>query len=167
VNKVKALGSKYPGQWFIPLILVVSLVCLISGIFLPVISFKELAFFRHTFSVLTGIISLFEERYYVLGIIIFFFSILFPFAKLIVLFSLWFRSHSRETQEKYLYWLGALGKWSMLDVFVVAITIVITKLAHAANASPRIGIYFFTLSIMLAIWATSKMEKLLYGNRKQ
>ena len=55
---------------------------------------------KNTYSVMTGVVGLAKDGDYVLAAVIFFFSIVFPIGKLAALL---------------------LGKWSMLDVFVVAI----------------------------------------------
>lgn len=64
-------------------------------------------------------------------------------------------------QAHFIRWLSLLGKWSMLDVFVVAITIVITQISHFAHAAPRIGIYFFCVSIIFTMLLTEKIEKII------
>ena len=58
-------------------------------------------------------------------------------------------------------WLGSLGKWSMLDVFVVAMMVIITKISGFASAQPRIGIYFFGASVFLAMLTTERINFLL------
>jgi paraquat-inducible protein A len=47
----------------------------------------------------------------------------------------------------------------MLDVFVVALTIVSVKLGALATAQPRPGIYVFTASVLLSMIATVQAEK--------
>ncbi len=145
----------------IPFLLLFSTVALTLGLFLPVITLKELVFWTHTFSVYTGILTLQGERQYVLAMVIFVFSILFPLLKLGTLWVLWIFNASKEKSLWLVKWLGILGKWSMLDVFVVAITIVIAKISSFASAEPRIGIYFFGSSILLAMIATMRTEKRL------
>jgi len=49
----------------------------------------------------------------------------------------------------------------MLDVFVVAVMIVVAKISKLASAEAHIGIYFFGGSIALAMLATMEMDKLL------
>lgn len=141
--------------------LAASAVLLICGLLFPAITLKELVFWKHTFSVLTGIQSLFAEGHHILGLIIILFSIIFPLFKLGVLFTVWFKSLGHEQRKSLLYWLGVLGKWSMLDVFVVAITIVITKISNFAKAQPEPGIYYFAVSVILAMLVTERMERLI------
>lgn len=162
MSMVKSLKQIYPGCLEMPILLFFSLVFLLLGLYLPVITLKELIIFKDTFSVLTGIFSLVHEEYYILAAIIFLFSIIFPFLKLMVLLGLWYYKFSNETYLFLLHWMGKLGKWSMLDVFVVAMTIVIAKISKFASAKPRIGIYFFGLSIVLTMIATMRVESLTH-----
>lgn len=157
----QSLQKIYPKYLDVPILLLMSLVMLGFGLFLPVITLKELVFWKHTFSVLSGISSLMDEGHYFLGLIIFFFSIVFPFLKLGVLFTIWFGRLAQWQRERYVRWLGAMGKWSMLDVFVVAMTIVIAKISSFASAEPRLGLYLFGTSILLAMLVTVRIEKLI------
>ena len=145
----------------IPLFLSASTAFLLLGLFLPIITLKEMVFWKSTFSVITGIQNLFEEKYYFLALIIFLFSLIFPIFKLIVLSLIWFSSLAQKQRERYIHWLSVLGKWSMLDVFVVAITIVVTKISGLVEAEARIGIYFFGTSILLAMLVTERIERII------
>lgn len=156
-----SLRKQHPKNLLIPLALMASACLLVFGLFLPIITLKELVFWKHTFSVITGIQNLFAEGHWVLALIIFLFSILFPIGKLIILFQVWFSELTERQRQLYVHWIGVLGKWSMLDVFVVAITIVITKISTFAKAEPRVGLYFFGISIMLAMLITERIERLM------
>ena len=157
----QTLRQLYPRHYDIPLLIFVSFVFLLLGLFLPVITLKELVFWKHTFSVLTGIVSLVSEKHYVLAVIIFVFSVIFPIFKLFMLMLIWFKKMTGEEREVYIQWLSGLGKWSMLDVFVVAITIVIAKISGFASARPEPGIYFFGGSVLLGMFVMMRLEKLV------
>lgn len=157
----QTLRQLYPRRYDIPLLIFASLVFLLLGLFLPVITLKELVFWKHTFSVLTGIVSLVSEKHYILAVIIFIFSVIFPIFKLIMLMALWFRKMTNEEREVYVHWLSGLGKWSMLDVFVVAITIVIAKISGFASARPECGIYFFGGAVLLGMFVMMRLETLV------
>lgn len=144
----------------VPLWIVLSMILLIWGVQAPMITLKELVFWQRTFSVITGIENLFHEKYYTLACVIVLFSVIFPFAKLATLFYLWAAPLSDEKREFFIRWLHSLGKWSMLDVFVVAVTIVISKISMLAKAEPHIGIYIFGSSILLSMVAVMRMEHL-------
>ena len=117
-------------------------------------------FWKNEYSVVTGIIGLFHEGEYFLSALLFFFSVIFPMVKLVLLWTLWWGEFEEQTRAKVLEWLGILGKWSMLDVFVVAILIVAVKLGPLANVYPRQGVYIFSIAIVMAILTTMHVENL-------
>ena len=158
---METLNSTYKKCFDVPLGLALSALALVLGIFLPVITLKEMVLWQHTFSVYSGIVSLWAENHYFLSIIIFLFSIIFPVFKLVTLSFIWFKRMSTEKRQVYLKWLSSFGKWSMLDVYVVAITIVIAKISNFASAEPRAGIYFFCFSIILSMLITMRIDNLI------
>ena len=164
-NRDTSLFKTYPKHWGIPALLAGSGVLFIMGLVLPAITLKELIFWTNTFSVLTGIQSLFDEGHYLLGLIIMLFSIFFPFFKMIILSMVWFSELPSGKREFYVHWLGILGKWSMLDVFVVAVTIVVTKISGLAKANAEVGIYFFGASVVLAMIVTERIERIIQTNK--
>ena len=157
----KSLKQIFPDHYEIPALLSVATLLLIFGLFLPIITLEELILWKSTFSVLTGIGHLFHESHYILGVIVMFFSVFFPITKLSALCLIWFCKISKNFRDKVIEWLGILGKWSMLDVFVVAIMIIITKISHFAHAEARIGIYFFGTSIILTMITTERIDRFL------
>ncbi|MGE0267108.1 MAG: paraquat-inducible protein A [Candidatus Omnitrophota bacterium] len=155
------LCKENPGLRYVSLLLVLSFVFLLLGLFLPAIHLKELVVFQSTFSVLTGIQNLFHEGHHILGVVIILFSVIFPLFKLFVLYIIWFHRIPHPQKAAFIRWLSVLGKWSMLDVFVVAVTIVITQVSRFADAQPRIGIYFFGVSIIITMLVTERIEKVI------
>jgi paraquat-inducible protein A len=57
-----------------------------------------------------------------------------------------------------------LGKWSMLDVFVVAVLVVTVKLGAMASVEARYGIYAFTAAVFLTMYITSRVVALTRAN---
>jgi paraquat-inducible protein A len=100
---------------------------------------------------------LWESKLYVLAIIIVVFSVCFPFFKLGVLISIvtgWIPPRRRAG------WLAAverLGKWSMLDVFLVCLMIALASDQWLVGATPRFGILCFTLAIVLSMTCSAVM----------
>lgn len=132
---------------------------------MPLMNIEKMVFWQNDYSVITGITGLFEQKEYFLSAILFFFCLVFPILKLITLFFMWQFKLAQRTQHKILDWLGVLGKWSMLDVFVVAILIVAVKLGPMASVKPRQGVYIFCVAIILSIMTTIWVEKMLKNNR--
>ena len=155
-----SLSRLSPGRHEVPLLIFVSLASLITGLSVPVMTMKELVFWQHTFSVVTGIQALWTENNRVLAGIIFLFSIVFPLVKLFALLVIWFRPFSDPVRDRLLRAVSQIGKWSMLDVFVVAVTIVITKLSSVMKAEPQFGLYLFGGSVMIAMIVTMRVEQL-------
>ena len=161
----KSLQELHPKRGHIPFLILLSAAFLALGLNLPVLTVRKL-WEQNTFSVLSGIVNLWKEHYYFLAAIIFFFSIIFPIVKLITLFVIWFIQLTDLKRKLILNWLGALGKWSMLDVFVAAIIIVSIKLGALASAKAENGIYCFGLSILLAMIVTTLQSGLAKGSKK-
>ena len=154
------LYKRMPHHYEVPVLLVCAVVSLVKGLTLPTLSMKELVFWRHDFSVLTGIQSLYQEKYYFLAGLIFFFSVVFPAIKLLTLTCVWFAPISERTRSACLRCVELLGKWSMLDVFVVAVTVVITKMSGLIKAEPHIGIYVFAFSVLLSMLTAFTISRL-------
>ena len=153
----------YPRRVDIPLLLCVSLASLLAGLSLPLITVDKTVFWNHwhnEYSVFTGIVNLAQDGDMVLALVLFFFSMVFPFVKLSALAVIWFRRLSNEQRATALRWLETLGRWSMLDVFAVAIMIVAAKLRALTQVQPQIGVYFFGAESMLSMITTMLVDQL-------
>ncbi len=156
----KSLQEIFPKRWDIPILIILSTVLLYFGLSLPLMEVEKMVFWKSEYSVMAGVISLFEQEEYLLAVILFFFSVVFPMVKLTALWVLWRVKFDDEKRRVVLEWLGILGKWSMLDVFVVAILIVAVKLGPLANVTPKNGVYVFAAAIFSAIMTTMWVERL-------
>ncbi len=82
---------------------------------------------------------------------IFLFSVVFPMVKLVALLVLWFVKVAARRRVTILHWLSVLGKWSMLDVCVIAMVVVIVKAGGLITAQARVGLYVFGLAIVASM----------------
>jgi paraquat-inducible protein A len=146
-------------QILVPAALAASTALLVRGLSLPLMYSQKL-FWENTYSVWTGVVELWNQHELALAGILFFFSIVFPFAKLVGLTVIWFLKLPTDQLSRLLHWLGILGKWSMLDVFVVAILIVLVKLGPLVKVEPRIGIYVFSAAIAASMLTTMYIDAL-------
>jgi len=147
----------------VPAALLISTVLLLIGLSLPLLETKQQFLWKKwesSYSVWAGVVALWHQRDYLLASVLFFFSIVFPLAKLISLAVIWFVKLGDEQRTTLLHWLGLLGKWSMLDVFVVAILIVLVKLGPLARVEPRTGVYFFAAAIVASMLTTMYVTSL-------
>lgn len=134
---------------------------LIAGLFMPILTFKEMLWFKTTFSVLSGAQNLWQEKQPLLALIIILFSVIFPTVKLVALFWMWVAKLTTHQRMAIISRLELLGKWSMLDVFVVAVTVVAVKLGFIIKADPRAGIFVFASSIILTMLIMMCLNKLV------
>jgi paraquat-inducible protein A len=150
----------------IGILLWAALILLVIGIFAPILTLTKFLFFENRFSIYTGLIQLFKDRQFFLFVVILVFSICFPAGKIFLQAYLW---HGKDLpvsrRQKLFGWLDTLGKWSMLDVFVVALLVVTIKLNIIADVEVHFGIYVFAASIFLSMIASRFMKRTLPGNQ--
>ena len=140
--------------------LLISFCLLLVGLFAPIITFKKFVLVQNTFSVIGGVTELFNERKLFLFFVITVFSVLLPLLKLGVLAQILFRHHKTDKLTTYLQWMHLYGKWSMLDVFVVAVLVVVVKLGFIASVEMRYGLYAFAAAVLLTMIITARVVKL-------
>jgi len=163
LGRQKSMLDFHPRRYDIPFLLCVSLASLLAGLSLPLITVDKTVFWNHwhnEYSVFTGIVNLAQDGDVLLAFVLFFFSMVFPFVKLSALVVIWFKRLSNEQRTTTLGWLEMLGRWSMLDVFAVAIMIVAAKLRALTQVQPQIGVYFFGAAIMLSMITTMLVDQL-------
>lgn len=145
-----------------PCLLVMALVFFAFGIFTPFFTVTKLWVFHDGISVVGGLITLFQEREFFLFAILTLFTILFPTVKLSLLGVIWLeREHHLAKVRRLHHWIESMGKWSMLDVFVVAILVVTMKSASIGQIRISLGLYLFTFSVLFTQFATMWIERLL------
>ena len=145
----------------VQLIIVITLALFIAGISLPILTLTKMLIVSNEVSILTGLYELIEEQQYFIFVVIFLFSIVLPLLKVYYLYLLSFKhSVENKTYEKHLYLMHRYGRWSMLDIFVIAILIMTVKLGAIASVEVEIGLYFFTAAVVLLMIITSVVVKL-------
>lgn len=164
MSQSSTLAELFPLQAkIIQFVLILTVILFVSGISLPVMTVTKLLIVKNEFSILSGLFELSRDGEYLLFLVIFTFSILLPFLKMYVLFRLVSVNIKDKVQySRYLDLMHRYGRWSMLDVFVVAILAVAVKLGALASIQIEQGMYFFTTSVILIMTIASfvmRMEK--------
>jgi paraquat-inducible protein A len=140
------------------LLIALSSLLLVMGLLSPIITLEKFVVIENTFSVLSGVIQLLKEGQWFLFLVISAFSIVLPVLKLGVLYLLvGSRVPDKRRLHRYLHWMHLYGKWSMLDVFVVAILVVAVKLGAIANVEMRYGLYAFAASVLITMYVTARV----------
>ena len=154
--------------WIGPLI-VVNLALLIAAWFLPLMTLKAGCLFwdsmclsRDETSIAGTVRILAEAREWLLLVVIGGFAMLFPALKLIVAGWVWARVDAASPRRSRAFgWMQALGKWSMIDVFVVALIVVGVKVSLISDVDVHAGIYVFTAAVALSILVMTWIERKL------
>jgi len=139
-------------RFLLSLAIVGASVCLALGVNLPIIKLTKYVFWSTEHSLISTVKALIRDGQLFLGITVLVFSIIFPVLKLLYLLlvstlpSLEIRRQGRRLRA--LEWLG---KWSMHDVLVLALTIFFIKSQGIYDAASLSGVYFFTAAVMLMI----------------
>jgi paraquat-inducible protein A len=163
--ELRSLASFHRRKWDVPVLLLAASVTLGYGLSLPLIYVEKFLLWDNEYSVVSGIIGLYEDEEYVLSAVILFFSFVFPIGKLLLLTAIWLARLTRSQRLTLLKWLNLLGKWSMLDVFVVAILVVAAKLGSLADVEPRNGVYLFGTAILISMLTALRIEQLARRSR--
>jgi paraquat-inducible protein A len=143
------------------IILYIAALLLAVGLVSPMMTVEKFIIVRNTFSVLSGVVELMKSGQFLLSAIIFGFSIVIPILKMLVLFRLTnSASQHCENTHRYLKLMHDYGRWSMLDVFVVALLIVIVKLGPIADVQVHFGLFAFCSAMLIISYVTSRIVNL-------
>ena len=146
----------------IPVLIAAAFLLFGTGIFFPFFNVTKFWVFKDAVSVFSGIVTLFREGEYFLFAVLTLFTLIFPCVKLGLLTVIWLeREHDLSRVQRLHRWIEAWGRWSMLDVFVVAILIVAMKSASVADIRIGVGLYLFTFSVIATQSASALVARLL------
>ena len=134
---------------------------------LPILTSRELGISTES-TIIAGMVEFWSTGAYPIAIVIFTASILIPLLKIVAL--LWLCAaakglvpHSAKLLGK-VYWVTELlGRWSMVDIFVVSILVAMVQLGNYMVITPGPGALAFAGVVMLTIFAAMSFDpKLLW-----
>ncbi len=128
---------------------------------LPVLDVESSVKGTQKSTIISGVIQFWEDGDYPVAIIIFTASILIPILKVIALVYLCIaaRSGSRPERNTRLYRLTEfIGRWSMVDVFVVAILVGVVQLGAVMSIRPGAGALAFAGVVILTMLAAMSFD---------
>ena len=136
------------------------------GLVTPILTLEKFYFFSNTVSLWSALRQLAVEAEWGLFVLIGCFSVLFPVLKITMLLMVWNLENFRDDRHnRHLRWLETYSKWSMLDVFVVALLVVSVKLGAVAEARVEPGIYAFAGSVVLTMLVSNWIGRHTRGPR--
>lgn len=136
--------------FIVPVLLVLSALSLAFGLVLPLVRFEKLYFFDETPSLIDIVGSLWGQGNVGLAVLVALFSIVFPVVKLLgIAVEAIAPSLSGGKASRFTRLLPVLGKWSMMDVMLVALVIVAAKTTGMASAFTQPGLWFYAASAIM------------------
>ena len=107
---------------------IVALILFFPAILLPILEVEKLGH-HHAASLLWGTIELLVEGAWFVGGVVLLFSIVFPLAKILLLLELSLLRLLHRRHKSFTYRLMEFaGKWSMMDVMLLAFLVMLVKL---------------------------------------
>lgn len=125
------------------------------GISQPLLSIDRLWLFTDRPSLVDIVIGLWGGSEHALAILVGTFSLALPGLKLLLLSLAAADAGGAEPPG----WITALAGWSMLDVLIVAVVIVMAKTRTLADASTLPGLWAFIVSVLLTVAAAALLKK--------
>lgn len=111
--------------------------------------------------IIGSIETLWNENNYIVAGVIFLFSVINPTLKVIILSIFSIFKENFLFKNKIIWFFKMISKWSMLDVFVVAIFLVYLTTQNSDNtkADIEVGLYFFLSFVIVSMIITITLKK--------
>ena len=114
-------------------------------------------------TIISGVIELINAGMWEIAALIFFASITVPVLKLVglsyLLISVQRRSRKNPRERTRLYRLAeGIGRWSMIDMFMVSIVCALVQLGAIATINPGLGAICFATVVVITMFAASSFD---------
>ena len=161
---------KHSLQWTLAL-LITSLLLYIPSNLLPIMVTEALGD-RMASSIMSGIFLLWGIGSYPVALVIFIASIMVPTLKMLALGWLcWSATGSGRQDNERLHVVYDIvefvGRWSMIDVFVIAVLSAMVRMGQLMSVYPEIGAVLFALVVILTMFAAMTFDPRLLWDRHQ
>ncbi len=149
----KSIGAlSRGGDRLIPWALAAAAGLLAAGLSLPVLRVDKFFIFSDRFSIIDSLLALVRSEEYFLFTVIFAFAVVFPVTKLFYAARLWAAIDVDDLRfTRTLGIIDTLGKWSMLDVLLLAIAVASIKMSVVGDAHTNPGLYLFCGAIIASM----------------
>lgn len=114
-------------------------------------------------TILEGMVEFWRREAYPIALVIFVASIMIPLIKIVALGWLCAAATGRVKPSPRvlgrIYWLTELlGRWSMVDIFVVSILVALVQFGTVMTVSPRSGALAFAGVVVLTMFAATSFD---------
>ena len=143
-------------------LLIAAMILYVPANLLPMMKTSSL-FGTQSDTIMSGVVYFWTSGSWYLALIIFFASIMVPMLKMIALIvllvSVQRRSRWQREQRARLYRLVEfVGRWSMLDIYVVAVIVALVQLKALATIQPGPGAIAFGAVVVLTMFAAMTFD---------
>lgn len=124
-------------------------------------------------TIMEGVIYFFKHAEYGIGAVIFIASVVVPIFKLAVIFFLLLIVHFKQYDKavlgnKLFHIIHIIGKWSMLDIFVVALMVSIVQFQDLASIRTGEAAISFCFAVVFTIMSTNAFDpRLMWDTNKE
>ncbi len=156
-------------QWTMAL-LVTSILLYLPANILPIM-ITDLLGDQMPSTIIAGVIFLWSEGSYPVALVIFIASIMVPTLKMIAIAWLCWdaKGHGRRDSERmhFVYEIVEfVGRWSMIDVFVIAVLSALVRMGGLMNIYPAMGALMFALVVIITMFAAMTFDPRLSWDRE-
>lgn len=156
-------------QWTMAL-LVTSLMLYLPANILPIM-ITDLLGDKMPSTILAGVVLLWGEGSYPVAMVIFIASIMVPTLKMIAIAWLCWdaKGHGRRDSERmHLIYevVEFVGRWSMIDVFVIAVLSALVRMGGLMSIYPAMGALMFALVVIMTMFAAMTFDPRLSWDRE-
>ncbi len=159
-------------QWTMAL-LITSLLLYIPANLLPIMVTEALGN-KITSTIMAGVVLLWGEGSYPVALVIFIASVMVPSLKMLAIG--WLCWDAKKTNGKprdgermhTIYEVVEfVGRWSMIDVFVIAVLSALVRMGQLMNIYPAVGAVLFALVVILTMFAAIMFDPRLSWDKKE
>ncbi len=123
-------------------------------------------------TIISGIFYLMESGQWVIAVVVLFASIFVPVFKIAALtfltFSIQIKTRWRPKERAFLYRIiETIGRWSMIDVFMISILIALVKLKALATVEAGPGALAFAAVVILTMFAAMTFDPRLIWDQAE
>ena len=153
-------------------LVIAAILCYLPANLLPIMTTTSLGK-TQSGTILSGVVYLLQHGMWPLALVVLVASILVPLTKLIILVYLLISVQRRSTQRPRdrtrLYRITeAVGRWSMVDIYVVTILAALIKLGNLATVEAGPGAIFFAAVVVITLFAAMTFDpRLIWDNCEQ
>lgn len=140
---------------------------LVPANFLPIVGIKILGN-SHDGTLLSGVVTLFEQGMWAVSLTVFLSSILFPTVSIILSLLISAHLHFNRKNRHLSSWLRTLqhiDEWAMLEVYLMGIIVACVKLSSMSELKFGLGLTAFVLLLLVTITLASHFDRTLFWQK--